>query len=51
MDELLYILLIYRNIICGWMKRRDASGDLYDKIIPTKLKVKFYKAVLRPAMM
>ena len=39
------------RIKCGWTKWREASGILWDKRIPIRLKGKFYKAVVRPAMM
>lgn len=35
---------------CGWMKCRRATGVLRDKKVPSKVKVKFYKAVVNPAM-
>lgn len=31
----------------GWIDLREASGTLSDKRIPTKLKGKFYKTVLK----
>ncbi|XP_070035700.1 uncharacterized protein [Nicotiana tomentosiformis] len=34
-----------------WMKWRLASGILCDKNVPPKLKGKFYRAVVRPAML
>ncbi|KAM3382190.1 hypothetical protein P3S68_007763 [Capsicum galapagoense] len=35
----------------GWMKWKLASGVLCDKKVPPKLKGKFYRAVVRPAML
>ncbi|XP_070039652.1 uncharacterized protein [Nicotiana tomentosiformis] len=35
----------------GWMKCRLAYGVLCDKNVPPRLKGKFYKAVVRPAML
>jgi hypothetical protein len=34
-----------------WMKWHQASGTLYDKRVPQKLKGKFYRMVIRPAML
>jgi hypothetical protein len=39
------------HIITGWMKRRQASGILCDKKVPQKLKGKFYRMAVRPAML
>jgi hypothetical protein len=35
----------------GWMKWRQASGVLRDKRVPQKLKGKFYRTMIRPAML
>jgi hypothetical protein len=35
----------------GWIKWRQASGVLCDKKVSNKLKDKFYKTTIRPAMM
>ncbi|XP_070024870.1 uncharacterized protein [Nicotiana sylvestris] len=42
--------VMYR-IGVGWMKWRLTSGVLCDKKVPLKLKGKFYRAVIRPAML
>ncbi|XP_070010477.1 uncharacterized protein [Nicotiana sylvestris] len=42
---------VTHHIGVGWMKWRLASGVLYDKRMPPLLKGKFYKAVVRSAMM
>jgi hypothetical protein len=42
---------VKHRIKCGWMKWREASGVLCDKRIPIRLKGKFYKSVVRPAML
>ncbi|XP_019261739.1 PREDICTED: uncharacterized protein LOC109239608 [Nicotiana attenuata] len=39
------------RIGAGWMKWRLASGVLYDKNVPMRLKGKFYKVVVRPTML
>ncbi|XP_047263759.1 uncharacterized protein LOC124896264 [Capsicum annuum] len=35
----------------GWMKWRLASGILYDKNVPPKLKGKFYRVMVKPALL
>ena len=35
----------------GWLKWRQASGVLYDRRVPQKLKGKFYRIAIRPAML
>ena len=42
---------VSHRIKVGWMKWRQASGVLCDKRVPHKLKCKFYKTVIRPAML
>ncbi|XP_070019776.1 uncharacterized protein [Nicotiana sylvestris] len=42
---------VTHRIGVGWMKWRLASGVLYDKKMPPLLKGKFYRAVVRPAML
>ncbi|XP_047265649.1 uncharacterized protein LOC124897153 [Capsicum annuum] len=42
---------ISNRIGAGWMKWRLASGVLCDKKVPLKLKGKFYKVAVRPAML
>ncbi|XP_060173953.1 uncharacterized protein LOC132604455 [Lycium barbarum] len=42
---------VTHRIGAGWMKWRLASGVLCDKKVPPKLKGKFYKVVVRPAML
>ncbi|KAH0470061.1 hypothetical protein IEQ34_001619 [Dendrobium chrysotoxum] len=39
------------RIQVGWLKWRNASGLLCDRKVPLKLKGKFYKMVVRPAML
>ncbi|EMS49379.1 Retrovirus-related Pol polyprotein LINE-1 [Triticum urartu] len=42
---------VNHRIKAGWMKWRQASGILCDKRVPQKLKGKFYRTVVRPAML
>jgi hypothetical protein len=39
------------RIKAGWMKWRQASGVLCDKRVPQKLKGRFYRTAIRPAML
>ena len=42
---------VNHRIKAGWMKWRQASGVLCDKRVPQKLKGKFYRTTIRPAML
>ena len=42
---------VCHRIKAGWMKWRQASGILCDKKVPQKLKGKFYRMAVRPAML
>ncbi|KAI0500658.1 hypothetical protein KFK09_018874 [Dendrobium nobile] len=42
---------IISRIQVGWLKWRNASGLLCDRNVPLKFKGKFYKMVMRPAML
>ncbi|KAF3632641.1 60S ribosomal protein L18a [Capsicum annuum] len=42
---------VTHHIGAGWLKWRLTSGVLYDKKIPPKLKGKFYRVTVRPAML
>jgi hypothetical protein len=42
---------VCHRINAGWMKWRQASGILCDKKVPQKLKGKFYRMAVRPAML
>ena len=42
---------VNHRIKAGWMKWRQASGILCDKRVPQKIKGKFYRTAVRPAML
>lgn len=42
---------VRHRISAGWLKWRQASGVLCDKRVPQKLKGKFYRTAIRPAML
>ena len=42
---------VNHRINAGWMKWRQASGVLCDRQFPLKLKGKFYRTAVRPAML
>ncbi|KAG2662655.1 hypothetical protein PVAP13_1KG548451 [Panicum virgatum] len=42
---------VMHRISAGWLKWRQASGILCDKRVPQKLKDKFYRTAIRPAML
>ena len=42
---------VSHRIKAGWMKWRQESGVLCDKRVPQKLKGKFYRTTIRPAML
>jgi hypothetical protein len=42
---------VRHRILAGWLKWRQASGVLYDKRVPQKLKGKFYRTAICPAML
>jgi hypothetical protein len=42
---------VSHRIKAGWLKWRQASGVLYDSRVPLKLKGKFYRTAIRPAML
>jgi hypothetical protein len=42
---------VSHRIRAEWVKWRRAYGILCDKKVPNKLKCKFYRTVIRPAMM
>ena len=42
---------VSHRIKAGWMKWRSASGFLCDRKIPLRLKGKFYRTAIRPAML
>ena len=42
---------VSHRIKAGWIKWRQASGILCDKRVPQKVKGKFYRTTIRPAML
>ena len=42
---------VSHRIKAGWIKCRKAFGILCDKRVPQKLKGKFYRTAIRPAML
>jgi hypothetical protein len=42
---------VRHRISVGWLKWRQASGVLSNKGVPQKLKGKFYRTAIRPAML
>jgi hypothetical protein len=42
---------VRHRISAGWLKWRQASGVLCDKKVPQRLKGKFYRTAIRPAML
>ena len=42
---------VRHRISAGWLKCRQAYGILCDKRVPQKLKGKFYRITIRPAML
>ena len=42
---------VSHRIRAGWVKWRQATGILCDKKVPQKLKGKFYRTAIRPAML
>ena len=42
---------VRHRISAGWLKWHQASGILCDKMVPQKLKDKFYMTKIRPAML
>jgi len=45
------IFIAYHRIQAGWLKWRRASRVLCDKKVPLKLKGKFYRTAVRPALL
>ena len=42
---------VTHRIKAGWTKWRNASGVLWDRHIPLRIKGKFYKTAIRPTIL
>ena len=42
---------VRHRISAGWLKWRQASGVLFDRRVPQKLKGKFYRTLIHPTML
>ena len=42
---------VSQRVKAGWMKWKSATGVLCDRTVPLKLKAKFYRTAIRPALM